>query len=133
MKTCSQTLQHLSLQKSLLQSIITHFPTGTSLIYSCNMHALCTSLHLRTELPEFLLLLPEIALQIFILPHSLCSSCCLGQKNFPATQYSKKNGEKEFSQNTTGPTLQAERTSSHQFTRWFWTEQLTESQCRREN
>lgn len=69
---------------------------------------------------------------LFILPHCLCSGCYLGQKDFPDTQYSKKKVAKLL-QNTTGPTLKAERTSSHQFARWFWTEQLTDSQCCREN
>lgn len=66
-------------------------PTGTSTIYSCSTYTLHISLHLRTELPEFFLLLPDLALlQCFILP---LLPVLAGTKGFPSHSYSKK-GEK---------------------------------------
>lgn len=90
----------------------------TSTICSCSTYTLHISLHLRTELPKFFLLLPDLALlQRFILPLLPLLPVLAGTKGFPSHSYFKK-GEKK-SCRTQMPPLSKQRRSFHQLAEWL--------------
>lgn len=63
------------------------------------MDTLCTSLHLRTELPELLLLPPDIALQqLFILPTPSLLAAVWDRKISQPLNILKRRGKKNIAE-----------------------------------